>query len=87
MHLGGEAVGHVAGGGEPARGVKQIADGLLNGGQLEAFDGSVFVAGDGAVVDEGPVAGLAGDEWSSRGDANGAVGGTLAIEQSCRFRR
>ena len=85
VHLGGEAIGHKAGGWEPASGVKEITDGLLNGGQLEALDGSVFIAGDGAVVDEGPAAGLAGGECNSRGDANGAVGGTLAIERLAVF--
>ena len=62
MDFGGEAVGHEAGGGKPAGGVEQVADGFLDGGELEAFDGAVFVAGDGAVVDEGPVGGLAVDE-------------------------
>ena len=62
VHLGGEAVGEVAGGGKPARGIEQVGDGLLDGGELDAFDGAVFIAGDGAVVDEGPVDGLAGDE-------------------------
>ncbi len=81
MDFGGEAVGHVAGGGEPARGIEQIGDGLLDGGELEAFDGAVFIAGDGAVVVEGPVVGLAGDEGRGGRDADGAVGGALAGEQ------
>ena len=80
VHLGGEAIGHEAGGGEPARGIEQVGDGLLDGGQLEAFDGAVFAAGDDAVVLEGPVSGLAGSEGGGRGDANGAVGGALASE-------
>jgi hypothetical protein len=79
--FGGEAVGHVAGGGEPARGIEQVADGFLDGGELEAFDRAVFVAGDDAVVDEGPVGRLAGNEGRAGGNADGAVGGALAFEQ------
>ncbi len=45
----------IAGDGEPARGVEQVGDGFLNGGELEAFDGAVFGAGDDAVIIEGPV--------------------------------
>jgi hypothetical protein len=48
--------------GEPAAGIEQVGDGFLDGGQLEAFDGAVFIAGDGAVVVEGPMVGLAGGE-------------------------
>ena len=85
MHLGGEAVGHVAGGGKPAGGIEQIGDGLLDGGELEAFDGAVFVAGDDAFVFKGPVGGLAGDEGRGRCDADGAVGEALAGEQLAGF--
>ena len=80
-NLGGEAVGHEAGHGKPAGRIEQVADGLLDGGELEAFDGAVFVAGDDAVVDEGPVDGLAVDEGRVCGDADGAVGGALALEE------
>ena len=81
MQFGGEAVGHEAGHGKPAGRIEQIADGLLNGGELEPFDGTVFVAGDDAVVNEGPVSGLAVGEGRVGGDADGAVGGALALEQ------
>ncbi len=62
VHLGGEAVGHVAGAGKPARGIEQVSDGLLDGGQLQSFNGAVFAAGDGAVVFKCPASWLAGDE-------------------------
>ncbi len=81
VHLGGEAIGHEAGGGEPARGIEQIGDGLLDRGELEAFDRAVFIAGDDAFVVEGPVVGLAGGEGLGGSDANGAVGEALAGEQ------
>ena len=81
VDLRGEAIGHVAGGGEPARGIEQVGDGLLDGGQLEAFDGAVFVAGDDALVVEGPVDGLSGGEGLGRRDADGAVGEPFAGEQ------
>ena len=55
VDLRGEAVSEVAGRWGTSARVEQIGDGLLNGGQLEAFNGAVFVAGDGAVVLEGPV--------------------------------
>ena len=80
MHFGTEAVGHKAGRGEPARGVKQVADGFLNGGELEAFNGTVFVAGDNAVVDEGPVHGLRVNEGRVCGDADGAVSSALGLK-------
>ena len=67
VDLGGEAIGHEAGGGKPARGVEQVGDGLLDGGELQAFDGAVFAAGDGAVVFEGPMSGLAGRRRGRRG--------------------
>ena len=71
----------IAGGGEPARRIEQIGNGLLNRGELEAFDGAVFIAGDGAFVLEGPVVGLAVGEGRGGSDANGAVGGALAGEK------
>ena len=86
-NLGGEAVGHEAGGGEPARGVKQVGDGLLNRGELEAFDGAVLGAGDDAFVVEGPVHGLVGDGRGCGRDADGAVGGALAGEDLAACRR
>ena len=58
VHFRRKPVGHVSGGGEPARGVKQISDGLLNGGQLETLDRAIFSASDGALVLEGPAHGL-----------------------------
>ena len=80
VDFGGEAVGQVAGGGKPARGVEQIGDRLLDGCQLQAFDGAVFAAGDDAVVFECPMSGLAGDEGGGWRDADGAVGRALAGE-------
>jgi hypothetical protein len=61
-----ETIGHVAGGGEPARGVEQVSDGLLDGGELEALDGAVFIAGDGAFVNEGPVVLAGGERFGGR---------------------
>ncbi len=85
MHLGGEAVGHVAGRGKPAGRIKQIADGLLDGREFQSFDRPVLVAGDGAVVNEGPMVGLAGNERRGGSDADGSVGGALTIEQLAAF--
>jgi hypothetical protein len=81
VQFGGEAVGHEAGGGEPAGGIKQVADGFLDGGELEPFDRAVFVASDDAVVDEGPVGRLAVNEGRAGGNADGAVCGALGFEQ------
>ena len=73
-----EAVSHVSGRGKPARGIKEVGDGLLDGRQLQTFDGAIFAAGDGAVVFKLPMSGLAGDERSRRCDADGSVGRALA---------
>ena len=85
MQLRREAVGLVASGGEPARGIEQVGDGLLDGGELEAFDRAVFVARDDALVFEGPVGGLSGGEGLGRRDADGAVGEPFSGEQFARF--
>ena len=66
VDFGGEAVGQVAGGGKPARGIEQVGDGLLDGCELQAFDRAVFVTGDGAFVFECPTRGLA---WRTSGEA------------------
>jgi hypothetical protein len=81
VQLRGEAIGHEAGGGEPACRVEQICDRLLNRSELEAFDRAVLIAGDNAFVVECPVVGLASGEGFGGGDANGAVGETLTGEQ------
>ncbi len=81
VELGSEAVGHEAGGGEPARSVEQVGNGFLNSGQLEAFNRAVFVAGDDAFVFECPMGGLARGEWLGRRDADGSVGEALAGEK------
>ncbi len=81
VDLGGEAVGQVAGHGEPAGGIEEVGDGLLNGSELEAFDGAVFLACDDAVVLEGPVLGLSLDDGRDGCDADGAVGEALAGEE------
>ena len=80
MDFGCEAISQIAGGGKPARGIEQVGDGLLDGGEFQAFDRTVFVPGDGAFVFEGPMGGLAGDERSGWRDADGSVGGTFAGE-------
>ncbi len=50
VHLGGEAVGEEAGHGEPAAGVEEDADGVFDGGELDAFDGAGVGAFEGAGV-------------------------------------
>ena len=66
MKLSGEAIGHEARGREPARGIEEVGDGLLDGGELEAFDGAVFGTGDRAVVLEGPMSSLPGRRGGRR---------------------
>ena len=85
VHLGRESIGHVAGHRKPARGIQQVADGLLNGREFQSLNRSVLVAGDGAVVNESPVLSLALNKGGGGGDADGPVGGPLAIEQLALF--
>ncbi len=82
-----EAVGHETGGGEPAPGIQQVADGFLNRRELQAFDGTVFLAGDDPLVVEGPAGALARCESFGRGYPDGAVSEALAGEHFCRLHR
>ena len=67
--------------GNQRAGIEQVGDRLLDGGQLQAFDGTVFVAGDDAFVFKGPVRRLGpATNGRGRGDADGAVGEPLAGE-------
>jgi len=81
MHLGGEAVGQVAGHGKPARRIEQVSNRLLNRGQLEPLDRAVLVAGNRALVLERPVRYLALGNGRGRGYADGPVRRPLAGEQ------
>ena len=85
VQFGGEAVGEVAGHGKPARWIKEVGDGFLDGGELEPFFRTVFIAGNGALVGECPAGGVAFDEGRGGGDADGSVGGAVAGEQLACF--
>ena len=67
VHLGGEAVGEEAGHGKPAAGVEQDADGVGDGGELDAFDGAGVGAFESAGVLEVEGGGGAFGEWAWRG--------------------
>ncbi len=75
VHLGGEAVGEEAGHGEPAAGVEQDADGVFDGGELDAFDRAGVGAFEGAGVLEVVGGGGALGDRRGEGEADGGVGG------------
>ena len=86
VHLGGEAVGEEAGHGEPAAGVEQDADGVGDGGELDAFDGAGVGAVEGAGVLEVEGGGGALGDGVGEGDADGGVGGeALGVERLVRL--
>ncbi len=79
VHLGGEAVGEEAGHGEPAAGIEQDADGVFDGGELDAFDGAGVGVFEGAGVLEVIGGGGAFGEWGGGGEAHGVVVGQALV--------
>jgi len=75
VHLGGEAVGEEAGHGEPATGIEEDADGVFDGGELDAFDGAGVGAFEGAGVLEVVGGGGAFGKRVDEGETDGAVVG------------
>ncbi len=81
VHLGGEAVGEEAGHGEPAAGVEQDADGIFDGGQLDAFDGAGVGAFQSTGVLEVVGGGGALGHGCGQGEADGGVVGQALVLQ------
>jgi len=75
VHLGGKAVGVEADHGEPASGVEQDADGVLDGGEVDAFDGAGLGSLESAGVLEGPGGGDSLGDGGGKVEAHGGVGG------------